>query len=142
MRWGLGEHAFMLPGDAEKQVERQLLTEIPIDNLRADVLKVGHHGSKNSTTEEFLEAVHPRVAVISAGENNPYGHPSPELLERLEHAGVRILRTDRDGAVHILTDGKQLEISCFVACADGSVIKPTPEQAGTTASMQAQTPEN
>jgi competence protein ComEC len=118
MRWGFRGRAFMLPGDAEKQVEREILADGPAESLRADVLKVGHHGSKNSTTEDFLAAVHPRVAVISAGENNPYGHPSPELLERLQHAGVRILRTDREGAVHILTDGKRLEISCFVACPD------------------------
>ncbi len=132
MHWELGRRAFMLPGDAEKQVEKQILAENTPERLHADVLKVGHHGSKNSTTEEFLAAVHPRVAVISAGENNPYGHPSPELLERLEHAGVRILRTDRDGAVHILTDGQGLKISCFVACPD----------AAAPASMQAHAPEN
>jgi len=56
--------------------------------------------------------------VISAGENNIYGHPSPELLERLHRAGVRTLRTDHDGAVHVLTDGERLEITCFVACPD------------------------
>jgi competence protein ComEC len=133
MHWAFGKRAFMMPGDAEKQAERQILAESAAESLRADVLKVGHHGSKNSTTEEFLAAVHPRVAVISAGENNPYGHPSPELLQRLENAGVRILRTDRDGAVHILTDGKRLEISCFVAC---------PEAPATPASVQAQSPEN
>jgi beta-lactamase superfamily II metal-dependent hydrolase len=59
--------------------------------------------------------VHPLVGVISAGEDNPYGHPNPELLERLENVGVRILRTDRDGAVHVITDGTKLEITCFVA---------------------------
>jgi competence protein ComEC len=116
MRWEFGGRAFLLPGDAEKQVERQILNEAAPEALRADVLKVGHHGSKNSTTEDFLAAVHPRVAVISAGENNPYGHPSPQLLQRLQDAGVRVLRTDRDGAVHIFTDGKSLQISCFVAC--------------------------
>jgi competence protein ComEC len=134
MRFGFGADAFMLPGDAEKQAEREILSENAARSLQADVLKVGHHGSKNSTTEEFLEAVHPRVAIISAGERNPYGHPSPELLERLEHAGVRILRTDRDGAVHILTNGKRLQISCFVAC-------PEPA-AATPVSVQAQTPQN
>ena len=55
--------------------------------LHADVLKVGHHGSKNSTTQEFLDAVAPTIAIISSGEDNPYGHPSPELLERLETSG-------------------------------------------------------
>jgi competence protein ComEC len=133
MRWAFGSRAFMLPGDAEKQAEREILAESPAGSLRADVLKVGHHGSKNSTTEEFLAAVHPRVAVISAGADNPYGHPSPELLERLEKAGVRVLRTDRDGAVHILTDGTKLEISCFVSC---------PEPAAAAGSAQPQAPDN
>jgi competence protein ComEC len=110
------ERAMMLPGDAEKQTENAILSENNGTELHADVLKVGHHGSKNSTTMQFLAAVHPRIAVISAGVDNPYGHPNSELLERLEAAGVRILRTDRDGAVHVLTDGHQLEVSCFVAC--------------------------
>ena len=74
----------------------------------------------------------PQVAIISAGEDNPYGHPSLELLERLQSAGARVLRTDRDGAVHILTDGDKLEISCFVAC--GSLT-------AATVSGSAQTPD-
>lgn len=126
-----GERTFMLPGDAEKQAESAILDENSETALRADVLKVGHHGSKNSTMPGFLAAVRPSVAVISAGEDNPYGHPNPELLERLETAGVRILRTDRDGAVHILTDGERLEISCFVACSDTT---------GKAASAQAKPP--
>ena len=116
LRLEYGERSVMLPGDAEKQAEREILAENRVEALRADVLKIGHHGSKNSTAPEFLAAVQPLVAVISAGEDNPYGHPSPELLDRLGNAGVRILRTDRDGAIHVLSDGKQLEISCFVAC--------------------------
>jgi competence protein ComEC len=124
-----GNRALLLPGDAEKESERAILAENNADVLRSDVLKVGHHGSKNSTTPEWLAAVQPRVGIISAGEGNLYGHPSPELLERLRNAGVRILRTDRDGAVHVLTDGTRLEISCFVACTE----------AGTTAaSMQGE----
>ena len=111
-----GSRSFLLPGDAEKQVEREILSENSVEAIRSDVLKIGHHGSKNSTTTEFLAAVQPHFGIISAGEDNLYGHPSPELLERLENAGVRILRTDRDGAVHILTDGARLEITCFVAC--------------------------
>ena len=126
-----GERGMMLPGDAEKQAESAIVSENSETALRADVLKVGHHGSKNSTTPEFLAAVRPSAAVISAGEDNPYGHPNAELLERLESAGVRILRTDHDGAVHVLTDGKRLEISCFVAC---------PEPAAKTASAQAHPP--
>jgi len=131
LRLKYGHLSMMLPGDAEKQAEKQILAENKEDILRADVLKVGHHGSKNSTTAEFLAAVHPRVAVISAGEENPYGHPSPELLERLQRNGLRILRTDRDGAIHVLTDGERLEVTCFVTCA---------EPAANEHSVQAQAP--
>jgi competence protein ComEC len=123
LRLKYGNLSMMLPGDAEKQAEKKILAENNEDVLRADVLKVGHHGSKNSTTAEFLAAVRPRVAVISAGEENPYGHPSPELLERLQRAGLRILRTDHDGAIHVLTDGERLEITCFVACPEAAVIE-------------------
>jgi len=126
----------LLPGDAEKQAEKAMLDENGEMTLRADVLKVGHHGSKNSTMPKFLDAVRPRVAVISAGEDNPYGHPNPELLERLEAAGVRSLRTDRDGAVHIITDGNELEISCFVACPDTAAT-----QAATQTSAHAHPPD-
>jgi competence protein ComEC len=133
MRWEFGSRAFLLPGDAEKQAEHQILAESSAGALQADVLKIGHHGSKNSTTEEFLTAVHPRLAVISSGENNSYGHPSPELLERLGKAGVRVLRTDRNGAIHILTDGSDLEVSCFVPC---------PEATAVPASVQVNAPQN
>jgi competence protein ComEC len=88
LRMRYGSRTLLLPGDAEKQVEKEMLEENNADSLRADVLKVGHHGSKNSTTPEFLAAMEPRVGIISSGEGNPYGHPSPELLERLKGAGV------------------------------------------------------
>ena len=82
----------------------------------SDVLKVGHHGSKNSTMPEFLAAVAPQIGIISAGEQNPYGHPSAKLLGRLRESGVRILRTDEVGAIQVRTDGHDLKVSCFVAC--------------------------
>ena len=131
LRLHFGNQTLMLTGDAEKESERAILAENSADSMRAQVLKVGHHGSKNSTTPEFLAAVQPQVGIISSGEGNAYGHPSPELLERLENAGVRILRTDQDGAVHILTDGTRLEITCFVAC---------PAAARIATSMQAGAP--
>ncbi len=133
LRIHYGNETFLLPGDAEKQVEREILSENSAEAMRADVLKVGHHGSKNSTTPEFLAVVQPRFGIISAGEDNLFGHPSPELLERLENAGVRILRTDRDGAVHVLTDGARLEITCFVAC---------PSAPNAAASVQAEAPDH
>ena len=110
------DRTILLPGDAEKQVEYAMLNENEADLLHADVLKVGHHGSKNSTMPDFLFAVGPQIAVISAGEENAYGHPSPELLERLANSGARVLRTDQQGAVQILTDGHTLQVSCFVKC--------------------------
>ena len=110
------DHAVLLPGDAERDAEREMLSESGPDELRAEVLKIGHHGGRNSTTAEFLAAVKPRLAIISVGEDNPYGHPNAELLERLANAGVRVLRTDRDGAVHILMDGKGVEVTCFLPC--------------------------
>lgn len=116
LRLHYGNRNVLLPGDAEKESERAILAENSAEAMRADVLKIGHHGSKNSTTAEWLAGIQPQLGIISAGEDNPYGHPSAQLLERLEKAGVRILRTDRDGAVHVLTDGTRLEITCFVAC--------------------------
>jgi len=133
LRLHFGGETFLLPGDAEKRVEREILSENSAEMLQSTVLKVGHHGSKNSTMPEFLAAVRPRIGIISAGEGNPYGHPDAALLERLENAGVRILRTDRDGAVHVLTDGARLEITCFVACAGA---------ANAAASARADTPDH
>ena len=100
----------------ERAAAHEILAENRPETLRSDVLKIGHHRGKNSTTQGFLDAVQPQIGIISVGQANPYEHPSPELLERLQVAGVRILRRDREGAVHVLTDGQKLEIRCFVAC--------------------------
>jgi competence protein ComEC len=108
--------AILLPGDAEKEAEREMLSENSQDELQAAVLKIGHHGARNSTTPDFLAAVRARLGIISIGEGNSYRHPSAELLTRLANAGVRVLRTDRDGAVHVLVDGKGVEVRCFVPC--------------------------
>lgn len=117
LRLSFGSQRILLPGDAEEQAERAILRENSAEAMHADVLKIGHHGGRNSSVPDFLAAVRPSLAIISAGADNPYGHPSPEVLQRLESAGVRVLRTDRDGAVHVTTDGQTIEASCFVACA-------------------------
>ena len=78
--------------------------------LDCDVLKVGHHGSDSSTTKEFLDAVSPSIAVISCGEGNKYGHPHKEILDRLEAAGVTVLRTDIKGHIVIKSDGKTVTV--------------------------------
>jgi competence protein ComEC len=101
-----GRHSFLLTGDAEKQVENDLLT-LPI---HADVLKVGHHGSKTSSTPAFLDAVHPFFGVISDGYENSYGHPAPLTLEHLQERHIQPLRTDQLGLITIRSDGRHLEI--------------------------------
>ncbi len=108
-----GEGGFLLPGDANAPAEAALIARgAP---LGAAVLKVGHHGSRDATTPEWLAAVRPRIAVISAGRNNRYGLPSAQVLSRLDAAGIRVLRTDRDGAVTIRSDGRGLEVESVAA---------------------------
>jgi len=92
-----GGFSCLLAGDLTASGERELLKR-RVD-LKADVLKVGHHGAKDATTAEFLGAVSPRVAVISVDEASVWGYPSGEVLERLEKAGVKVYRTDRDGDI-------------------------------------------
>jgi competence protein ComEC len=93
-----GRFAALLTGDAPDAVERALVERYGA-RLRADVLKAGHHGSATSTSDELIRAVGPRLAVVSCGLRNRYGHPAPQALARLEEAGVPVARTDRDGTV-------------------------------------------
>ena len=95
-----GRHRLLLTGDIGARAERQLAIEQP-EALAAGLLKVAHHGSKSSTGAAFLRAVAPRLALISAGVDNPHGHPHPSVLERLRAAGVRVLRTDRSGMLRL-----------------------------------------
>jgi competence protein ComEC len=109
LRARYGAVRFLLVGDAERQEERWLLERDSLA-LRAEVLKVGHHGSSTSTTAGFLRAVRPDVALVSVGAGNTYGHPSAHVLASLAAQGVIVLRTDRLGSVVIRTDGVGLEI--------------------------------
>jgi len=102
----LGRTAFLLTGDVGAATERELL-EAGFD-LGSAVLKAGHHGSAASTSTAFLGAVRPGVVLVSAGEGNTYGFPSPEVLGRCRSAGAEVLRTDVDGAVEISADGRRL----------------------------------
>ena len=98
-----GGVTFLFTGDAEAAVEKALLEEYPSSKLRSDVLKVGHHGSKTSSTEAFLNAVHPEIAVIEVGADNSYGHPSQKVLDRLDALGSRVYRTDISGNIVLTT---------------------------------------
>ncbi len=108
LRLVYGEMSFLLTGDIEREAERYLVRTAP--NLASDVLKVAHHGSKSSTTAAFLRAVNPRWAVISAGRDNPYGHPHPSVLARLAEAvgEASIYQTANRGTIEFSTDGQRL----------------------------------
>jgi len=100
---------FLLVGDAELEEEEWLLRTYPA-GLRADVLKVAHHGSSTSSSDAFLAAVNPRAAIISVGARNRYGHPSNDVLRALLNAGAEVFRTDQQGTVVARTNGSRLEI--------------------------------
>jgi competence protein ComEC len=102
-----GRVRFLLVGDAERPEEDWLVARYG-DSLRADILKVGHHGSSTSSSDEFLDEVRPRVALVSVGLGNSYGHPSPDVMATLAARGAQVLRTDRLGTVVVRTDGEHV----------------------------------
>ena len=103
-----GETDVLITGDIEAKAERQII--LSGADLEADILKVAHHGSKTSTTTEFLYEVSPQVAVIQVGAKNRYGHPTQEVLKRLEDYGIKYYRNDLDGTVKIVSDGNNYQM--------------------------------
>jgi competence protein ComEC len=102
-----GAQRFLLTGDIEQEIDPILLSRgLP----RVDLLKVAHHGSRTSSTDAFLDAVRPRAAIVSVGAVNPYGHPAPETLARIEARGAQVYRTDRNGSVEATLDGSRLTL--------------------------------
>jgi len=108
IRLVFNDNSFLFTGDAFKSIERKLINENI--ELKSDVLKVGHHGSKTSSADEFIQEVLPEVAVIQAGRENPYGHPNQETLDTLTKYDIRILRTDLDNSIKIISDGINLQV--------------------------------
>ncbi|MFA6307123.1 MAG: ComEC/Rec2 family competence protein [Patescibacteria group bacterium] len=104
-----GQNKFLLTGDASEKVEKILLTNGA--DLSADVLKVAHHGSQYSSSEEFLEKVKPAMAIIEVGKNNDFGHPSLRIIKRLERSGAEIFRTDEEGTIKIISNGQDLTVN-------------------------------
>ena len=102
------EISVMLTGDATEETERIILEENSKNVLKSDVLKIGHHGSKTSTSAEFVEAISPTQALISAGRDNRYGHPHQEVLDTLNQFGVKVFRTDLLGTIIMKSDGEML----------------------------------
>jgi competence protein ComEC len=113
LRISFGHRSFLLTGDIEKEAEARLIAAA---NLKTDVLKIAHHGSKTSTTAEFLESAKPKHAVISVADPSPYGHPHVEVIERLQTSGAKIWRTSHCGAITISTDGSDLRVETFLKC--------------------------
>ncbi|EKD57173.1 MAG: hypothetical protein ACD_57C00389G0003 [uncultured bacterium] len=103
LRASFDEFDILLTGDIGAAVERQLASKADLSGI--EVLKVAHHGSKHSTSEELLQAVRPKVATIGVGKNQ-WGHPATEVLERLKQFQIPVFRTDLDGEIEIVSDGK------------------------------------
>lgn len=117
IRLAFGSNAFVMCGDAEAPSEKAIV-ESGL-SLKADVLKLGHHGSSTSTCDEFLQAVSPSYAVISCGTDNSYGHPHKETMEKLAVSGISVYRTDEQGTLIATSDGSQ--ITWETAVSSGSV---------------------
>lgn len=109
LRLVYGEASYFLTGDLEKGIEN-MLVYIDGKKLESNVLKVGHHGTKNGTYEALLGNVKPDYAIISVGAKNMYGHPAPETLQRLEDFGISILRTDEEGTITFKSDGQKMTL--------------------------------
>lgn len=104
------ERSILLTGDIEKKTEHQLLTS----DLQADVVKVAHHGSKTSSTEAFIAATNPRLAIISVGQDSMFGHPHAEVVERWKNKGAEVLTTGKCGTITVTTDGVDLQLKKFI----------------------------
>jgi competence protein ComEC len=111
LRVTYGQRSLLLTGDMEKPMERSALAGA--EPLRADILKVGHHGSNTSSIDPFLDAVSPRFAVISDGFENTFRHPHPQVLERLAAHHASVLRTDQEGLITLRTDGRRISLETF-----------------------------
>ena len=110
LRISYGNNTFLLTGDAEFKSENDILKSNV--ELKSDVLKAGHHGSKSSCSDKFLKKVEPDFAVISCGRGNSFGHPTKETMDRLTAAGAKILRTDFNGSIVFVSDGNNLYYLC------------------------------
>ncbi len=104
-----GDNSFLFTGDVYQSAEKKILERG--SDIDSDVLKIGHHSSKTSNSEEFIAKVSPEIAVISVGKDNSYGHPHNEVLETLAKYGINVLRTDLDGDIKIFSDGENFKLT-------------------------------
>ena len=109
VRIDFGESSFLMTGDAEAKSEAEILSKYNAYDLDCDVLKVGHHGSRTSSTAELLSVVTPEIAIVSCGEGNKYGHPHAEVVDRLDdYVGEYFYRTDLEGDIVLISDGAKI----------------------------------
>ncbi len=107
-----GDRKFLLTGDIEKEAEREILSAPEF--IKSDVVKVAHHGSQTSSTQEFINAADAKIAVISVGRQSKFGHPHREVVERWKSTGAAVLTTGERGTVSVSTDGKDLKLKTFL----------------------------
>ena len=112
LRIKMGNRSFLLTGDIERQAESEIVASGV--RLNADLVKVAHHGSRTSSTQEFLNAVGARYAVIPVGLSSVFGHPHAEVVERWRAIGATVMSTGENGTISVSTDGTDLEITTFV----------------------------
>ncbi len=134
-----GETSFLFTGDAEREAEQALLDSGA--ELKADVLKVGHHGSDTSTSYPFLREVMPEYALISVGEGNSYEHPEEGALSRLRDADCKILRTDLNGDIIISSDGRELTVTTDKTATEEQLLTPGGKSQSIAKPDAAQSPE-
>ncbi|HYY43449.1 MAG TPA: hypothetical protein VE775_12000, partial [Pyrinomonadaceae bacterium] len=112
LRLRFKDRVFLLTGDIESHAEAELLRAG--GDLRCDVLKIAHHGSRTSSTAAFVNATRPQVAIVSVGRASPFGHPDPTVVARWQAAGAQVLQTGRRGAITVSTDGEDLRVETYV----------------------------
>jgi Predicted hydrolase (metallo-beta-lactamase superfamily) len=101
-----GNSKFLFMGDAEKLSEKEMLNKNY--DLSCDVLKLGHHGSSSSSSKAFLDKASPKIAIVSCGKNNDYGHPHKETLSEMKKRNIQVYRTDVDGTITLISDGNKI----------------------------------
>jgi competence protein ComEC len=112
IRFRFGDRAVLFTADIEKQAEAALLQESA--DLRSDVVKVAHHGSRTSSIEPFIAATKPSLAIISVGRTSPFGHPHKEVIERWRASGAKVMTTGEKGTIHLVTNGRDVKVDTFV----------------------------
>ncbi len=103
-----GQISFLFMGDIEREIENVLISKS--SKLKADVLKIGHHGSDTSSSIDFLKTVQPKYAIMEVGKDNDFGHPSSRIIKRLERQSIEIFRTDFDGSIKFISNGMYLKV--------------------------------